>query len=420
MARLARFSSENGETRGGIARALPRNGEPFVSRGGPAENRANRLENYFLRWVSKKFLFSMDFEAMGNNFLRAPTALPADRHRRTPRQAGGGGRGARRRTLRRILTLALIFFLTSAPVQAGNLSYSGNLLLTTPNITLVILDGSQADNLTVNPSTFTVVVLAGEKFFVRSNDKYELINDKGITTQCFDTYSQLDIEAQGGSSITVGVTPNTSTFCTAGGSRAVAVAPAAAAAPTPALPPPAAEPTPTPPQSTARPKATPLPGLALGTLLKLPCPAAGEVPVNHSCKAVYYYGSDGKRRSFANEKAYFTWYKDFSGVQEVSGETLAKVPLAKPVTYRPGVRMVKFQTLNNTYAVARDGTLRWIASEALATTLYGANWNQKIDDVSDAFYTNYTFGSDITSASDYSPAGESEGTKTIDRDMGFE
>jgi hypothetical protein len=135
---------------------------------------------------------------------------------------------------------------------------------------------------------------------------------------------------------------------------------------------------------------------------------------------VYYYGSDGKRRPFPNEKAYFTWYTDFSEVQEVSGGTMANLPLAKPVTYRPGVRMVKFQTLNNVYAVARDGTLRWVASEALARSLYGENWNQKIDDVSDAFYTNYTFGSDITSASDYSPAGESEGTKKIDRDMGFE
>lgn len=329
---------------------------------------------------------------------------------------------------RRVTALAAILSVAFAglPAFAGIVNYNADadLTLTTPNITLVILSGSAANTITVNPSSFSVAVGAGDKFFVRSNDKYELLNNSGISTQCSGTYSQLDIEAPAGSGITVTVEPNTSTLCSSGGVGTPTPTPAPAAAAAPATsgggggggggspPPPPSSPTP-------RQKAAPLPGLALGTLLKLPCPS-GTVDANHSCKAVYYYGSDGKRRPFPNEKAYFTWYTDFANVQEVSPATLAQLPLAKPTTYRPGVRMVKFQTLNKVYAVTRDGTLRWVTSEALATTLYGSDWNQKIDDVSDAFYTNYAFGSDIASASDYSPAAESDGTKTIDRDMGFE
>ena len=45
--------------------------------------------------------------------------------------------------------------------------------------------------------------------------------------------------------------------------------------------------------------------------------------------------------------------------------------------------------------------LRGITSEDVATDLYGSDWNTKIDDISDAFFGNYSFGDDVDDASDY-------------------
>lgn len=154
-----------------------------------------------------------------------------------------------------------------------------------------------------------------------------------------------------------------------------------------------------------------------GSLIKLSC--AAEADVNDPCKAVYYYGADLKRHAFTNERVYFTWYADFSGVRTVTQSAMSSISLGSNATYRPGVRMVKFISLPKVYAVSRNGLLRWVTSEATATSLYGTLWNQKIDDISDAFFTNYQFGADITSSGDYNPANETSTVSTIDIDKGF-
>ncbi len=119
--------------------------------------------------------------------------------------------------------------------------------------------------------------------------------------------------------------------------------------------------------------------------------------------AVYYVGSDGMRHAFPNSKVYSTWYYDFSGVRVVSPSDLAAIPLGANVTYKPGERMVKFITDPKVYVVDKGGLLHWVKTEALAQSFYGSTWNKMIDDVSDAFYANYKFGSDINTASDYNP-----------------
>ena len=114
-----------------------------------------------------------------------------------------------------------------------------------------------------------------------------------------------------------------------------------------------------------------------------------------SDSAVYYCGVDGKRYVFPNLATHRTWYDDFAGVIEVSDDQLARVQLGGNVTYRPGIRLIKIQTDPKVYAVDAGGTLRWIETEAVAAALYGSNWNQKVDDVSDAFFVNYTVGESI-------------------------
>lgn len=142
--------------------------------------------------------------------------------------------------------------------------------------------------------------------------------------------------------------------------------------------------------------------------------------VKASNSTIYYYAQNGKRYVFPNDKTYKTWFKDFSNVTIISDNELATMPLAGNVTYRPGVKLVKIQTDPKVYAVARGGILRWVKTEELATQLYGENWNQKIDDVPDAFFINYQVGEPITSLEDFIPANETLGTRTINENKGIE
>lgn len=150
---------------------------------------------------------------------------------------------------------------------------------------------------------------------------------------------------------------------------------------------------------------------------------AASVPNGSLIKAsqpsVYYYGADGKRYVFTGEKVFFTWYADFSGVKTVSDAELASIPIGGNVTYRPGTRMVKIQSDPKVYAVDAGGVLRGIASEAVASALYGSDWASKIDDIPDAFFTDYELGLPIASASDFSPSSVRLSVPTIAADRGL-
>lgn len=128
------------------------------------------------------------------------------------------------------------------------------------------------------------------------------------------------------------------------------------------------------------------------TLIKLP---SDNNPATQYDSAVYYCSRDGKRHAFSTHKLYQSWYPDFSGVIIVSASTMASIPLGSAVTYRPGVRMLKLQTDPKTYAVDHGGVLRWVTSESVAVRLYGSAWNAKVDDISDAFFADYTVGAPI-------------------------
>lgn len=151
-------------------------------------------------------------------------------------------------------------------------------------------------------------------------------------------------------------------------------------------------------------------------LIKTAC--ASEADVNDPCKAVYYVTVDGQRHAFPNEKVYFTWYSDFDDVVTVDSTTMAAFTLGKNVTYKPGVTMVKFVTVNTVYTVSAGGVLQAVGSEAIAASLYGSDWNTNdVDDINDAFYTNYTFGSNINTAGDYNVDAALTGTTTIEENF---
>ncbi len=127
---------------------------------------------------------------------------------------------------------------------------------------------------------------------------------------------------------------------------------------------------------------------------------AGDL-IKASGQAVYYYSQNGKRLVFPTEKTYKTWYADFSSVKTISDSELAAISLGGNVTYKPGVKLVKITTDPKVYAVSTGGYLRYVANETIAAALYGPDWNTKIDDIPDAFFTNYKMGSAINSATDY-------------------
>jgi len=143
--------------------------------------------------------------------------------------------------------------------------------------------------------------------------------------------------------------------------------------------------------------------------------------IKGSIDTVYYFGPDGHRYVFPNSKTYFTWYKDFSTVKTIPDGQLGTIPLGRTnVTYRPGYKMIKITTDPKVYVVDQGGILRWVASEQLANTLYGLNWQDQIDDVPDAYFTNYKVGTPIQTASDYKPSDVMTQTTTIAIDKQFD
>lgn len=131
--------------------------------------------------------------------------------------------------------------------------------------------------------------------------------------------------------------------------------------------------------------------------------SAGDLIKMDGLSSVYYLGSDGKRYVFPNEATYMSWYSDFSGVVTITASELQSYPLGGNVTMRPGTKLVKITTDPSVYAVEPNGVLRKIQSEAQAAALYGSNWNKRVVDVADSFFTNYTIGSALANGS--TPAG---------------
>lgn len=143
---------------------------------------------------------------------------------------------------------------------------------------------------------------------------------------------------------------------------------------------------------------------------------AGDLIRGESLAAVYYFGKDGFRYVFPNDKTYFTWYSNFDDVKWLKDNDLGKIQIGGNVTYKPGIKMVKINSDPKTYAVGQNGTLHWVTSEEVAIALYGSSWNTMIDDVPDAFFSNYNVGGEIEVAGDFVPSEETASVDDINDD----
>ena len=125
----------------------------------------------------------------------------------------------------------------------------------------------------------------------------------------------------------------------------------------------------------------------------------GSLVKRSDMKSVYFIDQDNRRHAFPNDIVYLSWYKDFSGVQTISAETLAAIPLGSNVIMRPGTYLIKIQSDPKVYAVEPYGVIRWVKTEPVAFDLYGSAWNAKIKDVDPTFFINYQVGSDVATSS---------------------
>lgn len=127
----------------------------------------------------------------------------------------------------------------------------------------------------------------------------------------------------------------------------------------------------------------------------------GSIIKTAESSAIYYYGKDGMRHAFPNERVYWSWYDDYDDVQLVTTAFMHSLPLGKNVTFRPGSVLVRFETDNNVYAIDEGPRLRKYVSAYLALLDYGNNWTSLFVTLPDVLRGNYKTGADIDEAGDY-------------------
>lgn len=130
----------------------------------------------------------------------------------------------------------------------------------------------------------------------------------------------------------------------------------------------------------------------------------GDLVKGESLSTVYFYGYDGMRYTFPNEKIYFSWFEDFSDVEEISDSDLADIDLAGNVMVRPGTYWIKVTSSAETYVVSTSGAILHVASEDVATDYAGSDWNEGIIDMPDAFFVDYTTGAPLSEATAFDGA----------------
>jgi hypothetical protein len=145
-----------------------------------------------------------------------------------------------------------------------------------------------------------------------------------------------------------------------------------------------------------------LPAVAHAALPTPPAILEWDSTVRGWDDSTYWYDTDGNRYAFTSRASYQSWFPGSpTGVSKAGIPDLATAKLAGAVFNRPGVRLVKFQSSPDVYAVSRYGVLRKIATEQVAMELYGEAWTSFIDELSVTDYPLYTFGATITDAAEY-------------------
>lgn len=162
----------------------------------------------------------------------------------------------------------------------------------------------------------------------------------------------------------------------------------------------------------------------------LPLPA-GTLIRGTSSPMVYYYASDGKRYVMTGQDVMVSWYESgdnlingTSGVcrnvRQLTDSGLATIPVGGNVGLRPGTYVIKIASDPKLYVIARNRTIRALASNDLAEKIFPGSSALRLRTVPDVFFSGYKAGPAVTSVSDYDPSAEYDWGKpnTLERELG--
>lgn len=162
--------------------------------------------------------------------------------------------------------------------------------------------------------------------------------------------------------------------------------------------------------------------------------AAGQVQpgmlIKGSSHTVYYFGSNLKRYVFPSTVILDSWYGPYDAngiptadgsacnqVRETTDTVIASIPIGANMTFKPGVYMTGLMTDPARYVVSRWGVLRRLMPTSLQSQIYPVATAARLKLNKDAFFVNYTIGSDITDPSQYDLAYEL--STTIEQNLGL-
>ena len=143
---------------------------------------------------------------------------------------------------------------------------------------------------------------------------------------------------------------------------------------------------------------------------------SGDLVRGETQSSVYYFGEDGMRYVFPNEKIYLTWYPDFKNVKWISDADLSLIQIGGNVTYKPGSKLIQIESDPMLYTLSKNGTLRAIDSDSLPKELYGSTWKKQIDLIPASLAKDYHKEGVIQLATQYSPVFEQKEAESINSD----
>ncbi len=113
-----------------------------------------------------------------------------------------------------------------------------------------------------------------------------------------------------------------------------------------------------------------------------------------------YLVSNNKIWRVANAQTYFSWFDSFDKVTRVNDVTLAAYmntnTFSGDAPFAPGTR-VKAIGDSRVYMMGSDGTLHWIVSETVASSIYGSQWNKGIIEVNPTDLWQFSHGINVES-----------------------
>lgn len=131
----------------------------------------------------------------------------------------------------------------------------------------------------------------------------------------------------------------------------------------------------------------------LGELSTTPFPV-GTLFRTAESSSLYEVLADGKRYVYPSERVYFTHHTDFQSVVVLPWSSISQAAFGGRMRAAVGT-LVKMPSVPVVYRVDAGNVLRPIASETVATRLYGSAWAKRVRDISEVEFVDYTVGASL-------------------------